>query len=99
MPTPSVGPELFICTSSGPWWVARRRVRGRRATREYVDRERSGLEAEVPVLVQVVLRHHGGVEHDPLRDLDLDQVGHALALSDQTGETDAVGSLGRRVDD
>src|SRR3954464_15314414 len=60
---------------------------------------RSGLERGSDELVDVVRRHHGGVQLDLARDLDLDQVRHGLALHEEAGQLDAVGGLGRRVDD
>src|SRR6478752_4237025 len=59
----------------------------------------SGREGVVDEVVDVVLGHDRRVQLDGARDLDLDQVGHRLALDEQPGQLDAVGGLGRRVDD
>src|SRR6187455_2607557 len=75
------------------WWGAR--PDPRRAP-EWI---RSGGECRRQVLVDVLLGDDRRVQHDAARDVDLDEVGHRLALHQQSGETDAVGGLRRRVDD
>src|SRR5690625_3780277 len=74
------------------------RVRGRRSAGA-PGPGCSGLEGRVDVLVDVVRGHDGRVQLDETRDLDLDEVGHRLALREQAGEADPVRCLGGRVDD
>src|SRR5690625_5140687 len=58
----------------------------------------SGRERGVDVLVDVLRGHNRRVELDQARDLDLDEVAHALLLGEQPGQPDTVGGLAGRVD-
>src|SRR5215471_3303681 len=56
-------------------------------------------EAELQVGARVLLRDGLGGQDDLLRHLQLDEIGHAPALSDQAGQRDRRGGHGRTVGD
>src|SRR5215207_7267868 len=87
------------CVECGGLLFPRGDARGSRTPPLGVSCVGSGLEGQSDVLVDVLLGDDGGIEDDAVRYTRRDEVAHRLALSDQSGQRDAVSGLRRRVDD